>query len=116
MHGLKNARESAFFPTVSSVTGNKHRSRVSDRKSIHTKGETVFGISKPEYQRFMEDFRGGPVVQNPCFQSRQHTGSILGWGTKIPHAVRCGQKIFMESQSMLIWALCLNGPIWDILN
>ena len=45
----------------------------------------MFGISKPEYQRFMEDFRGGPVVQNPCFQSRQHTGSILGWGTKIPH-------------------------------
>ena len=32
------------------------------------------------------DFLGGPVVKNlPC--NAEDTGSIPGWGTKIPHAV-----------------------------
>ena len=35
------------------------------------------------------DFSGGLV---PCFEGRG-VGSIPGWGTKIPHAVRCSQKI-----------------------
>ena len=33
----------------------------------------------------MKDFPGGPVVKNlPC--KAGDTGSIPGWGTKIPHA------------------------------
>ena len=36
------------------------------------------------------DFSGGPVVKTPCFQCRG-MGSILGWGTKIPH-VTCPEK------------------------
>ena len=31
------------------------------------------------------DFPGGPVVNNPPCNA-QDVGSILGWGTKIPHA------------------------------
>ena len=31
------------------------------------------------------DFPGGPVVRNPPYNVGD-TGSILGWGTKIPHA------------------------------
>ena len=32
------------------------------------------------------DFSGGPVVKNPPFNAGD-TGSIPGWGTKVPHAV-----------------------------
>ena len=31
------------------------------------------------------DFHGGPVVKNPACNTRD-SGSIPGWGTKIPHA------------------------------
>ena len=31
------------------------------------------------------DFPGGPVVKNPPLNAGD-SGSILGWGTKIPHA------------------------------
>ena len=37
------------------------------------------------------EFPGGPVVRTPCFHYRG-TGLTPGWGTKIPQAVRCGQK------------------------
>ena len=33
----------------------------------------------------MRDFPGGPVVKNPP-SNEGYMGSILGWGTKIPHA------------------------------
>ena len=36
---------------------------------------------------YSRDFPGGPVVKNPL-SNAEHTGSIPGWGTKIPHAVR----------------------------
>ena len=32
------------------------------------------------------DFPGGPVDKIPCFHGRG-TGSIPGWGTKVPHEV-----------------------------
>ena len=34
-----------------------------------------------------EDFPGGPVVKNPPCNAVD-TGSIPGWGTKIPHITR----------------------------
>ena len=40
----------------------------------------------------MWDFPGGPVVKTPHFQCRD-TGSSPDQGTKIPHAVQCGQKL-----------------------
>ena len=33
------------------------------------------------------DFPGGPVVENPPSNAGD-AGSIPGWGTKIPHAIR----------------------------
>ena len=39
----------------------------------------------PNWQQ--EAFPGGPVVKNPPFNAG-HTGSVPGWGTKIPHAVQ----------------------------
>ena len=38
------------------------------------------------------DFPGGPVVKNPP-SNAGGTGSIPDQGTKIPHVVRCIQKI-----------------------
>ena len=40
-------------------------------------------------------FLSGPVVKTPCCQQGS-VGSIPGRGTKIPHAVRCSQKIFKK--------------------
>ena len=37
-------------------------------------------------------FPSGPVVKSPPSNAGA-VGSILGWGTKIPHAAGCGQKI-----------------------
>ena len=37
------------------------------------------------------DFSGGPVVKTLCLQGRG-SGSILGWGTKIPPAMWHGKK------------------------
>ena len=37
------------------------------------------------------DFPGSPVVKTVLFQCRV-TGSIPGWGTKIPHAVSTAKK------------------------
>ena len=38
------------------------------------------------------DFSGSPVVKiSPS--NAGSVGSIHGWGTKIPHATRCGQKL-----------------------
>ena len=38
------------------------------------------------------DFSGSPVVKiSPS--NAGSVGSIPGWGTKIPHATRCGQKL-----------------------
>ena len=36
--------------------------------------------------RCIKDFPSGPVLKNPPW-SAGDTGSIPGWGTKIPHAV-----------------------------
>ena len=38
------------------------------------------------------DFPGGPGVKTPGFYCGA-TGSIPGWGTKIPYATWCSQKI-----------------------
>ena len=38
------------------------------------------------------DFPSGPVVKSPPSNAGA-VGSILGWGTKIPHTAGCGQKI-----------------------
>ena len=38
------------------------------------------------------DSPGGPVVKNPL-SNAGGVGSIPGRGTKIPHAVGCGQKL-----------------------
>ena len=35
--------------------------------------------------RINGDVPGGPVVKNPL-SNAEHSGSALGWGTKIPHA------------------------------
>ena len=37
------------------------------------------------------DLLGGPVVKTPCFPA-VGTGSIPGWGSKIPHATQSGKK------------------------
>ena len=42
-------------------------------------------------KRYIGDFPSGPVVKTPHFHCRG-TGSILGWGTKIPQAVRPERK------------------------
>ena len=39
-----------------------------------------------------KDFPCGPMPKNPRFHSGV-VGSIQGQGTKIPHAMQCGQKI-----------------------
>ena len=36
-----------------------------------------------------QDFTGSPVVRTPCFNCGG-AGSITGQGTKIPHALWCG--------------------------
>ena len=38
------------------------------------------------------DFPGDPAVKTPNFHCRV-CGLIPGWGTEIPHAEQCGQKI-----------------------
>ena len=43
------------------------------------------------------DFPGCSVVKNPCFHCKG-TGSISGWGTKIPHAMH--PKINIEKHKM----------------
>ena len=39
----------------------------------------------------IRDFHGGPAVKTLYFHYGG-TGSISGWGTEIPHAMRYGQK------------------------
>ena len=39
-----------------------------------------------------KDFPGGPVL-GLLISTAEGTGSIPGWGTKIPHATWCSQKI-----------------------
>ena len=39
------------------------------------------GVAKSQTQLSVHP--GGPVVKNPCFHGC--TGSVPGWGTKIPH-------------------------------
>ena len=41
------------------------------------------------------DFPSGPVVKT-LPSNTGGAGSISGWGTKIPHAVGCGKKIFLQ--------------------
>ena len=38
----------------------------------------------------LRDFPGGPVIKNLPLNAGD-VASIPGWGTKIPHAVRCSQ-------------------------
>ena len=52
--------------------------------------ELFLGLQAPSFKKNTKigdwDFLGGPVVKNlPC--NAEDTGSIPGWGTKIPHAV-----------------------------
>ena len=43
-------------------------------------------------KKYFRDFPGGPVVKN-LLSNAGDMGSILGWGTKIPHAIQCGQNV-----------------------
>lgn len=49
----------------------------------------MYGLYDPE--AVLRDFPGGPVVKTSCC-SAEGTGSIPGWGTKIPYAALNGQK------------------------
>ena len=42
--------------------------------------------------RGLGDFRVGPAVKTLCSHCAGGVGSIPGQGTKIPHAVECGQE------------------------
>ena len=46
---------------------------------------TLMAESEELKSLLMNDFPGGPAVKNPP-SSAWDTGSIPGWGTKIPHA------------------------------
>lgn len=55
------------------------------RKVQHEGAELYFQIREPE-KASLRDFRGGSVVETaPC--SAEDTGSVLGGGCKIPHAM-----------------------------
>ena len=41
------------------------------------------------------------------------TGSVLCWGTKILHAVLCGQKKNRRHWLMLICVVFLGQPVWN---
>ena len=41
--------------------------------------------------KILPDFPGGPAVKT-CTSTAGSTGSIPVWGTKIPHASRCGKN------------------------
>ena len=53
---------------------------------------------KSALKRMNRDFPGGPVVTTPLFNAGG-VGSIPGQGTKIPHAMQCGQKKKREIMS-----------------
>ena len=55
------------------------------QKSALVEGQAWFHLWLSKWP-WSWDFPGGPVVRTPCFQFRG-TGSILGWGSKIPHAL-----------------------------
>ena len=46
------------------------------------------------------DFPSGPVVKT-LPSNAGGVGSIPGWGTKIPHAVGCGQKLKKKKKELL---------------
>ena len=46
----------------------------------------------------LQDFPAGPVVKTPCFQCKG-TGSITGWGTKIPQATCHSPKMNLSPSS-----------------
>ena len=48
--------------------------------------------SSHTHKKTWKDFPGGPVVKT-LPSNTGDMGSIPGWGTKIPHAVGCGQKL-----------------------
>ena len=48
-----------------------------------------------------QDFPGFPVVKTVLPMQ----GSIPGWGTKIPHAARCGQNIKKKTQKPKVYFL-----------
>ena len=45
-----------------------------------------------EREKEIYDFSGSPVVKT-LLSNTGGVGSILGWGTKIPRAAQCSQKI-----------------------
>lgn len=55
-----------------------------------------FKISKPNTPNLVnQEFPGCPMVETPCLPCKDAAdmGSVPDWGTDIPHAVCCGQKI-----------------------
>ena len=64
-------------------------------------------VGSPCSPRDSQDFPGGPVIKTPCFHCRG-MGLISGWGTKIPHAVPCGQI----NKQIQVWTGFLPGCGW----
>ena len=52
----------------------------------------MFKIYATEDVEVKRDFPSSPVVKTPPFNAGG-SGLNLHWGTKIPHATRCGQKV-----------------------
>ena len=50
------------------------------------------------------EFAGGPVVRTLCFTAKG-VGSVPGWGTKIPQAMKHGQKKKREREKYM-FGLC----------
>ena len=46
----------------------------------------IEGLQVQALKTYLEDLPGGLVIKNP-FCNPEDTGSISGWGTKIPHAL-----------------------------
>ena len=53
------------------------------------------------------DFPGSLVVKIPCFKGRGGVYSTPGWGTKILHAMWCGQKIKEKKKAFPL-------PVWPL--
>ena len=51
------------------------------------------------------EFAGGPVVRTLCFTAKG-VGSVPGWGTKIPQAMKHGQKKKKREREKYMFGLC----------
>ena len=68
--------------------------------------ETGSDIERYRLCNVFGDFPCSPVVKTPCASNSGGVRSIPGWGTKIPHASWCGQKIKLkkpQNYEMCFW-------------